>query len=201
MEKISTQDKITQLLMLETNLLNYRMKEFACLVQTQDESAVYYALAMALQRSMLSRSDDIYDYLERHHKDLTDKKIREQAAMTLNLMSRSSENVYHTVSLYKYNEEIKQAGDLTNQEEKRKELEAKYEKNKAYYHHIAKKADRIQEILAHPSMASEDEKLLLAVMDERIQKIIEDVYLKMEGKKGNGAPFVSLDEVLNEMKN
>ena len=130
MEKISTQDKITQLLMLETNLLNYRMKEFACLVQTQDESAVYYALAMALQRSMLSRSDDIYDYLERHHKDLTDKKIREQAAMTLNLMSRSSENVYHTVSLYKYNEEIKQAGDLTNQEEKRKDLEAKYEKNK-----------------------------------------------------------------------
>ena len=36
---------------------------------------------------------------------------------------------------------------------------------------------------------------------KRIQKIIEDVYLKMEGKKGNGAPFVSLDEVLNEMKN
>ena len=56
MKKFSTQDRITQLLVLETNLLNYRMKEFAVLVQAQDEGKVYQDLSFALGKSFLSKS-------------------------------------------------------------------------------------------------------------------------------------------------
>ena len=200
MKKFSTQERITQLLVLETNLLNYRMKEFAYLVQAQDEGKVYKDLSFALGKGLLARSDDIHGYLNKHHPEIKSATLKEKAATILNLMSRSSENVCHTVSMLKFNYDVDCFNDPELSVERKKEIEKKYEENKTIYAHVVKKIDRMQEVLAHPALASEDEKLLLAVMDNKIQKIIEDVYLKMEGKDGNGAKFIPLTDVLEITK-
>lgn len=200
MKKFSTQDRITQLLVLETNLLNYRMKEFAVLVQAQDEGKVYQDLSFALGKSLLSKSDNIHGYLNKHHPEIKSAKLKEQAATILNLMSRSSENVCHVVSMLKFNYEVERYNDSDLSIDQKKEIEKKYEENKTIYAHVEKKIDHLHEVLAHPALASEDEKLLLAVMDNKIQKLIEDVYLKMEGKEGNKAKFIPLTDILEETK-
>ena len=200
MKKFSTQDRITQLLVLETNLLNYRMKEFAVFVQAQDEGKVYQDLSFALGKGLFSKSDHIHGYLDKYHPEIKSVKLKEQAATILNLMSRSSENVCHAVSMLKFNYEAERYNDPDLSIEQKKEIEKKYEENKKIYIHVEKKIDRLHEVLLHPALASEDEKLILSVMDNRIQTIIEDVYLKMEGKEGNGAKFIPLTEVLEVTK-
>ena len=54
--------------------------------------------------------------------------------------------------------------------------------------------------MEHPFKATEDEKLLLAMMDGKIQKIIEDVYLQLEGKASNKAKFVALEDVIKDFE-
>ncbi|MBO7244314.1 MAG: hypothetical protein J6V53_03420 [Alphaproteobacteria bacterium] len=201
MEKFSTEEKITQLLMLETSLLNYRMSEFAHLVNAENKGKVYLELSHALEQQKLSKSQDITAYLNKNHAGLADE-LKEQAASVLNLMSRAGENVYHTVSLLKFNYEVDRYNEPTAcvTAGERKALEEKYEEEKAFFARVAKKTDRLGEILEHPFKATEDEKLLLAMMDGKIQKIIEDVYLQLEGKASNKAKFVALEDVIKDFE-